>query len=380
MIDKIELYRKAKLSYYKGNPIMSDTEFDALEIIVSALPEFKKYVGFGDDDRNAKFNHVTKMLSLSKIQAGIDGTLSGIIPTDDFSSWLKSKNILSQTKKLEATPKFDGNAINLIYKGNSLDAILSRGDGTAGRDYTNKLNHIVPNSIDIDGYDFIEVRGEVVIDREIFNKSHRYSDGKDYKNERNYVAGVLNRDEDMSHLIKDFAFLAVEIKGTKDGKTEHISIQGDTLKNLGFNLEHSLFKIIFGTYDFAAVYEEMLDYRINKCPYLLDGFVIKTPESTRAYFGESSHDPNWALAVKFPAEETITSIEGIEWNMGKDGQLTPVALLKPIELDGTTVRRASMHNYGWIIENKCMPGAIVKIAKKGDIIPQITEVVSYNFE
>ncbi len=66
--------------------------------------------------------------------------------------------------------------------------------------------------------------------------------------------------------------------------------------------------------------------------------------------------------------------------MGKDGQLTPVALLKPIELDGTTVRRASMHNYGWIIENKCMPGAIVKIAKRGDIIPQITKVISYDFE
>ena len=363
--DLSQLYLKAKKSYYKGEPIMSDTEFDQLELQLETQGLLNKIVGFDDEDRNAKFNHPSKMLSLAKLQAYSDGTP----PTEHANKWLNNLN----QDWYEATPKFDGNAINVIYRNGKLDAILSRGNGSAGRDYTEKLIGIIPQTIKESTFDTVEVRGEIVIKTNVFNE--KYSQ---FKNERNFVAGILNRDEDVSKTTADFTFMAVDAKGYHGGIGHHIVTEN--LNVWGFNQDVKLFTYIFGPNEFELVYKSMKHYREFQSPFRLDGFVIKTPENSRERIGENSHDPNWAIAIKFPPEEAITTVKRIQWNFGKTGQLTPVAILEPILLDGSTVQRASVHNYGWMMSKGCLPGATVSIAKKGDIIPQIINVLKQSKE
>lgn len=363
MTDLEKLYLKSKKSYYTGTSSLSDDEFDRLEAELKALnSSVVNLVGFNDMNRNAKFIHPSSMLSLAKHQATIDG----IPPIEATLKWMNNLN----QDYFEATPKFDGNAVNVIYKNGKLDAILSRGDGTSGRDYTNKLYNSVPSEINSNGFNIIEIRGEVTIKTSIFEA--KYSE---FKNERNFVAGVLNRDDNKKSVLDDLIFMAIEIRGHKS-KGDYDFIDIEILKEWGFNKSVELLKVIFKASEFEDVYNKMLDYRINKSPVRLDGFVIKTKENTRVSIGENGHDPKWAVAIKFPPQEAVTQIIDIQWNYGKTGAYTPIAIMNPINLDGSIVTRASLFNYGYIRDNKCYPGAIVSIAKSGDIIPIIQNIVS----
>ncbi len=362
-----ELYLKAKKAYYTGESIMSDDEFDRLEEhLRQENSPVIDIVGFDDEDRNAKFNHPSKMLSLAKYQALLDGTP----PTSSATAWMNKFG----HEFYEATPKFDGNAVNYIYRNGKLQAVLSRGNGVAGRDYTSKLYNTAPSTINVfSDIEIVEIRGEIVIPTQIFDEKYSH-----FKNERNFVAGILNRDEDVSEIVSDFVFMAVEIRAHNyNGTMEFLPIQ-EYLPQWNFNTKHPLLIYLFQANEFENAYKTMQHYRQYDSPFRLDGFVIKTQEKYRPELGENSHDPNWAVAIKFPPQEAITSIENIQWNFGKTGEYTPVAIMKPTQLDGTTVTRATMFNFGYVQKNGCFPGAEVAIAKSGDIIPQIVKVIKPN--
>ena len=132
----------------------------------------------------------------------------------------------------------------------------------------------------------------------------------------------------------------------------------------------------FKSNKFNEAYKLMLDYKTT-ANFRLDGFVISVVDNkTKALLGENKHDPDWAKAIKFPAAIAKTIIQKIEWNLARDGEMIPVAVMTPILLDGSMVTRATMVNYGYVTENKYYPGAVVTIRKAGDIIPQITSLVS----
>jgi len=352
--DLEQLYFQAKGAYYNGEPIMSDDEFDILENNLLSMGSDAPHI-VGADDRKAKYSHPSPMLSLAKYQATLDGTP----PTEAATNWMKSINDLNY----EITPKYDGNAANAIYQDGKLLQVLSRGNGTKGRDITSKVRHNFPETIAITGT--VEIRGEVVIAVETFNK--KYSD---FKNPRNYVAGVLNRDENPADAIADLDFIPVEVRQHNEDGYAFRTIHDVP----GFKHYPFMAKIFID--EFEATYHAMLRYRNETCEYQLDGFVIKADEETRPRLGENSHDPNWAIAIKFPPKEAITKIVGIQWNWGKSGEVTPVAIMEPVDLDGSTVSRATMFNYGYVKNMKAFPGAIVAIAKSGDIIPQIMRVVA----
>jgi DNA ligase (NAD+) len=124
----------------------------------------------------------------------------------------------------------------------------------------------------------------------------------------------------------------------------------------------------------------MLDYRINNSPYQLDGMVIKFQEYLRNQIGETEFAPKWAIAIKFPPKESITTIKAIQWNVGLSSEFTPVGILDPIDLDGTTVSNVNLHNYGNVIKNGLLPGAKVIIVKSGDIIPIVQKVIEPSIE
>jgi len=346
-----QLYFNAKESYYTGDPIMSDLEFDNLESELLSMGSDAPYI-VGADDRKAKYSHPSPMLSLGKYQA----TVNGIPPTESATAWLKKFGATS----FGVTPKYDGNAANAIYQNGKLLQVLSRGNGAKGRDITDKVKHNLPETIDIT--DTVEIRGEVVIKVSTFNAKYAA-----YKNPRNYVAGVLNRDENPSDVIADMDFIPLEVKRHTDDGIVYMAPRIPDLK-------YTAHTIYCGPDNFEAVYHEMVEYR-QRTDYQLDGFVIKAPEELRPSWGENSHNPNWAIAIKFPPKEAITKIVDIQWNWGKTGEATPVAIMEPIDLDGSTVKRASIFNYGYAKDNGITPGATVAIAKSGDIIPQIQRVI-----
>jgi DNA ligase (NAD+) len=344
-------YLAAKEAYYNGNPLLTDDEFDSLEADLLSMGSSVPYI-VGADDRKAKYTHPSKMLSLAKYQANANGKP----PIASATSWMTKFGASS----FEITPKYDGNAANAIYIDGVLSQVLSRGNGTTGRDITDKVKHNFPQTVDYMG--ILEIRGEVVIKISTFNEKYA-----SFKNPRNYVAGVLNRDENLPTVIADLDFIPVEVRHHSNGEVQYISPRIPGCK-------YAAHIFYCSPESFETAYYQMVDYR-KTSEYQLDGFVIKAPEGMRPLWGENSHDPNWAVAIKFPPKEALTIIKKISWQYGKTGAVTPVAVMEPVDLDGSTVSRAALFNYEYLTKLGAYPGATVAIAKSGDIIPQILRVV-----
>lgn len=371
-----ELYLKAKEAYYNEVPIMTDSEFDELE--QKLKEEGSDVVNIvGSWDRKAKIKHPSPMRSLEKIQADKN---TGEAPTEKFQKWLW--NVMEKctlyTLDIEVGQKLDGNAVNLIYENGKLTHALSRGDGEQGRDYLPKLDlEQIPATIPVSD-NVVEIRCEAVIAKDIF--AEKYSDK--FSNERNYVAGVLNLDELTDEQRKEIDLVPVEYHQVSNGKVKYHDISDIT--HWGFRNYSELFQtrvtFIHNTEHFKALFESLFRqyeyFKHSESRYRVDGMVFKLQEEYRDILGETEHHPLWAVAVKFKPEDCVTEVTGFEMDMGKTGEFTPVALLKPVELDDTIVTKASAYNHAFIIKNSLNVGSIVSLVKSGDIIPQILHVVT----
>jgi len=360
-------YLKAKIAYYEGTPILTDAEFDALEVHLKSLGS-KAPEQVGAKRKDFDFSHPTKMLSLAKLQS--EATENGTdYKEEDFRKWVnKNKALLGLMPELEASPKFDGNAINIIYQGTKLANILTRGDGFTGKDITKRITQHVPSELlllglDIQDTDTVEIRAEVVIDIRLFDE--KYS--AEFANARNYVAGVIGKDD--ADEVKVSELKVIPLHFLVNGK--HVSwnhFKRNIFSSFNWN---SLF--IPDNYVQTIQSFEKLRETIN---YQLDGVVISFPAHIRELLGENDHDPEWALAIKFVPKEAITEVVGIEWNVSKKGEIIPTLLLKPIFLDGSMVGRCSAYNAGYIVDNNINNGTLVSICKRGDIIPAVQRIIS----
>ncbi|NPV13113.1 MAG: hypothetical protein HPY57_15205 [Ignavibacteria bacterium] len=394
--ERCEEYLRYKYEYYVlGTPTILDSDFDKFEknLKDTGNPLALKVISFVDfptvreikelgldvanildsDERDeTKYPHLTPMLSLQKIQINDESNM----PFHDIELFLNR----IKSDFIEASGKYDGNGQELIYRNGELSQALTRGDKKFGLDKTNKMKHIVPTVLkNIDDFKdkTLEIRGEVVIDVELWKK--RYSDPNKVDNPRNFVAGVLNRDEYNINELKDLVFIAYSLVviDEKTGKKFYPDNSMQLLADFGFNVNYKPFlvKTPATKEGFIEIYNKFKNYKDNVCPFLMDGIVIKFPENKRLRLGENNHEPKWAVAIKFPAREVSTIILDIEWKMGKDGHLTPLAILEPVELDGTMVGKASLSNLGTILKKGTFPGAKVALKKAGEIIPYITGVL-----
>jgi len=361
-------YLKAKEAYYNGEPIMTDDEFDGLEEELKILDSDVINM-VGTADRRFKHQHLSQMSSLDKIQANLDGTL----PFEQLTNWFSK---FPAGTLFEASPKYDGMAINSIYRKGNLERCITRGDKLKGKDATSKLMRRIPLTIDSE-FD-VEVRGELVIPFKIFNDkylNHPDESISKYKNPRNFVAGVVNRDETSDDLLNEVNFMAVEVR-IHDGDYEYPDNTQEFLKTHGFNKDYQYsVDFTFTEENFQQVYDQLKTYRETESPFQLDGFVVKAPESMRRELGESGHHPNWAVAIKFPPKEAITTITGLNNRVGTTGEIIPGIMLEGVDLDGSTIRNTAGFNWGYIIKNGLFPGAKVAIVKSGDIIPIVTRVI-----
>lgn len=382
-----EKYLRYKYEYYiLGKPSISDYEFDVFEKELKAtgdklalevtdivdFPNLETILGLGLDIKNiapiekikrdeTKYKHWTPMLSIKKLQVN-----------DEKNIPYNALNLFMNKKKADyylCSCKYDGNAMDLMYNDGKIEKALTRGDGVVGLDRLNKVKHIVPNHINIMGK--VQIRGEIVINRHTWKK--KYYNDKEVSNERNFVAGALSTETFNFETIKDLSFIAFSLVLIDENKEMDNTM--DILKSLGFNSNHEPFlRSIKDSTEFEKMYFDFKEYRKN-CEFLLDGIVIKYPEHMRIQMGSNNKYPTWALAVKFESTEVETEILEYEWSYGKDGVMSPIALIKEVELGGTMNRRASCHNLSWIMKNYAFPGSIVMIRKAGEIINQVTEVV-----
>lgn len=354
---KEQLYLDAKFAYYNGTPIMSDYQFDLLEneLKLNGSTVIKQ-IGYKISDYD--YPHPSKMGSLDKIQTVFEDN-----KFNDFKDWLdkinNSKKYLDASK-LVATPKYDGNSVNVIYLYGQLHKILTRGDGTYGKDVTEKLRNRINFNFEIPKDGIVEVRCEAIIPTNIFNKIY----SKNFANSRNLVAGLLGRDNFIEDDINNINLVPLNV----------------LLNNNHYETDLGTYLYQFNTNEYDNMYEHFRLLRDN-FEYQLDGIVIAFKTDFRDEIGDGDRNPKWAIAIKFIPEEAITDITEIEWSIGKTGELTPIANINPVQLAGTTVSKASIYNYGFYIDNKVGVGAKISIIKSGDIIPKVQRVIlaSNNF-
>ncbi|MCK9416681.1 hypothetical protein M0Q97_08500 [Candidatus Dojkabacteria bacterium] len=339
------------------------TDFPSLELIESLGLNVDKIAPEQKIRRDeTKYKHWTKMLSIKKLQVNDESN----IPYNEIDNFLNKR----KSDFYEASCKYDGNSMDLMYEDGVLYKALTRGeDGLHGLDRTMKMKLIVPNKIPMMGK--VEIRGEVVISRKIWR--NKYFDPNKISNERNFVGGALSKEDFNFREINDLVFVAYSL--VKIEPLEYVENTMKVLKDMGFNKNHEPFlRYIKSSADFENMYFDFKKYR-ETCEFLLDGIVLKFPENLRIKMVSHTKYPAWSLAIKFESQFAETVLLYYEWNQGKTSEFCPVAILKEIELGGTMNKRASCHNLSFVINNGAFPGCIVRIRKAGEIINQVVEVV-----
>ena len=311
----IELLEKASKAYYEGTPVMSDEQFDR-------LAEAHDWGKVGYKQEGERTPHMHRMYSLQK----------------HFADEGAEHPLFTYAKPTVTTPKLDGASIAVQYRQGVLTKVLTRGDGKEGIDITSKflspVCFLVPRAIPYVAKD-IQVTGEVVSPKTI-------------PNARNYAAGALNLKDINEFLSRDLTFVA---HGVSPALTKCYTQDMAKLVGLGFR--------------------SVLDRDYNEFPQ--DGTVWRIDNNEdfedRGY---TAHHPRGAFALKTRKEAVITTLQAVEWQVGKSGVVSPVAILEPVQIDDATISRATLHNISYIESLNLEIGCEVKVIRSGDIIPRIT--------
>ena len=371
--DRIEFLKKcADLYETSGNSPLTDVEYDKEYDECKKLDptnEFFSAVGGLDMEHmyGTPFTHKYMMGSLNKSKN-----------TEEFEEWFEKTHPDTHNLIAVLDLKVDGSSLCVHYEDGKLVRVVTRGDGTTGIDVTPNGTHIkgILPTIDVKGE--VEVKGECYKNRQDFYKKWSKDVGGDYENPRNFVAGSINQKDPLVTKERGLNFVAYEVRG-KDFETETKKIL--FLEELGFEtLKKYIARIKCRgrtASDVARAIKNYMD-KVDRenLPFDVDGIVFKLNDikvaEAMGHTDSEGRRPKANRAVKFPAEQKETILEGIEWSIGRTGALTPVGLLKPVRLAGTTVKRVSLHNLSEIkrlgIKNY---GCTVLVEKAGDIIPKV---------
>ncbi|HOJ37729.1 MAG TPA: NAD-dependent DNA ligase LigA [Ignavibacteriales bacterium] len=376
LIDKYNYY------YYQLNEsLISDYEYD---LLYKELEQLEREIGLVEEksptalvgnDITGKFvpvEHKRPMLSLQNSYS-YDELLAFNNRIKEILN-IKDDNLIDYV----CEHKFDGLSISLIYENGILTRALTRGDGKVGEDVTANILTIknIPHKIEDKDYQNFEVRGEVYIEFEDFNKINlqRIEDGlPEFANPRNFVSGTVKTLD-----IKVVAERPLKIAPYYLYTAEKISTHWEALqilKKLNFPVnEHiKLCKNIKEVINYCKLWE---DKREN-LPYPIDGVVIKVNKiEYQNILGSISKFPRWAVAFKYKPEQAVTKLLSVDWQVGRTGAITPVANLEPVKLSGSTISRATLHNYDFIKTLDLKIGDDVVIEKGGEVIPKIVSVAN----
>ncbi|TSB45610.1 NAD-dependent DNA ligase LigA [Alkalicoccobacillus porphyridii] len=273
--------------------------------------------------------------------------------------------------------KIDGLAVSLTYESGKLVRGATRGDGTTGEDITSNLKTVSAIPLRIKSDVNLEVRGEAYMPKasfEALNEAKKEADEEPFANPRNAAAGSLRQLDPKIAAKRNLSMFVYSI-GELEGKEIHSHYEGLTfLKDAGFKVNPETTKC--ETIEDVIAYTEKWVEKRHDLSYEIDGIVIKVDSlALQKEMGFTAKSPRWATAYKFPAEEVVTKLLDIELTVGRTGAITPTALLTPVSVAGTTVRRASLHNEDLIREKDVKLGDSVVVKKAGDIIPEVVNVL-----
>ena len=375
--EEIEYHNKL---YYDDNEnIISDYDYDLKmnelislekefpEFLISTSPSLK--VG-GKITKDFKtFKHNTPMLSLSNTYSNSD--------LDDFDIRVKK---LLKTDDIEyvCELKYDGVALSILYEKNKLKKAITRGDGKYGDDISNNALTIktLPIKLNSEKTLDIEVRGEAFISKSNFkflNKEKEKNNEQLFSNPRNTASGSLKLQDSSEVAKRKINCFIYSLNSEIDG----INTQEDGLnylKKIGFNVPKTYEKC--RNIDEVKSYIEKWEEKRNLLDVETDGIVIKINNlEYQEILGNTSKSPRWAIAYKYKAESKITRVKEILFQVGRTGAVTPVAILEPVQIGGSIVKRASLHNHNEIKRLDVRINDYVNIEKGGEIIPKITSVL-----
>ncbi len=373
IIELTEQLKKANYYYFvKEQPEISDDEYDLLlrelKDLEAQYPEYAdpesptKRVGGVVIDSFEKVQHRSPMLSLDNIFSG-----------EEFYEFdQKVRNGLGTSEySYVCEVKIDGLAMSLTYN-DTLTVAATRGDGSIGENVTHNIQTIrsLPTSVGIDDF---EVRGEVFISKPNFDKINENS-SKKYANPRNLAAGSVRQLDSSIAKSRNLDMYAYGLVNPERYGHKLYSESMHYLDTLGFKTNTEL--------RVCKSAEEVVDY-INELAlkrhdlnYEIDGIVIKVNEyEHQAKLGFTSKYPKWAIAYKFASMVAKTKLEDIFLTVGRTGKITPNAKLTPVSLMGSTIARATLHNFEYIASKDIRVGDMVEIIKAGDIIPRVEKVI-----
>ncbi|MFO7603136.1 MAG: NAD-dependent DNA ligase LigA [Gammaproteobacteria bacterium] len=279
-----------------------------------------------------------------------------------------------------AEPKLDGLAISLLYEQGILVRGATRGDGSKGEDVTQNVRTIATIPLRLHGEDYpqrLEVRGEVIMTRAGFaalNQRQREQQDKPFANPRNAAAGSLRQLDSRITATRPLAFYCYGVGVTTQPIAERHSKILQQLKRWGFRLNPEV-QVVSGV-EGCRDYYQRIEARRDALEYDIDGVVYKVDRlADQDALGFVSRAPRWAIAHKFPAQEEMTVLKGIDVQVGRTGALTPVARLEPVFVGGVTVTNATLHNQDEIDRKDVRIGDTVIVRRAGDVIPEVVSSV-----
>jgi len=277
-------------------------------------------------------------------------------------------------------PKLDGASLELVYENGRFTRAATRGDGARGEDVTANARTLpmLPFELRGEAPALLAVRGEIFMRIEHFEKlnAQLLSEGKDpFANPRNAAAGALRQLDPKMTASRPLDLYTYDILKLEDASGDTPTTHWQVLEKLrewGLKVNELSQKATDA--DDILEYHRDLTERRDDLPYEIDGVVIKLDDlAAREAMGSTSHHPRWAFALKFPPRKEITRVESILASVGRTGVVTPVALLRPVELGGVTVSRATLHNREEIARKDIREGDKVRVQRAGDVIPQVVE-------
>ena len=372
-------------AYYNNDePLVDDAVYDKLRQrfnkIESQFPHLKKEdsasqkVGIKPTGGLKKCNHLTPMLSLDNV-----------FNAEEFDKFIKRiqryldlKPDVIDNLHFIAEPKIDGLSVNMVYRQGKFVQASTRGDGITGEDVTENIKTLkdLPLKLLGDYPDIIEIRGEVYISKQDFldlNNEQKKNNKRLFANPRNAAAGSLRqldpevtRSRPLSLFVYAQGYSDIPVADTHEQLLHK-------LQKWGFSI-NSLFRVVKNTHD-AELFQKEIDTKRSDIPYDIDGVVYKVNSiSLQNRLGFVGRSPRWAVAWKFLANYAITSIEKIDIQVGRTGALTPVAILKPVNIGGVMITRATLHNEEEIRNKDIREHDHVIVERSGDVIPKILKV------
>ena len=373
----VALLNKYSYDYYvEDNPQISDTEYDTLykqlEKLEQEYPEFildnspTQRVGDRVLDEFEKVIHKVPMLSLSNTFS-----IEDLRDFDSRISKLSSDDSIEYICEL----KIDGLAISINYENGKLVSAATRGDGMVGENVTENIKTIFSIPKTLKTKKSFEVRGEVYLPKksfELLNKEREENNEVLFANPRNAAAGSLRQLDSKITAKRRLSAFIYSVVGDENINSQKMALTVAADAGLPVNPNFKLCKTIDEVVDYIMYWEE----HKQDLPYEIDGIVIKVNSySLQKEIGSTQKSPRWATAYKFPEEELATKLLDIELSVGRTGIITPVAVLNPINISGSTVSKASLHNKDIIDELDIHIGDMVVVKKAGEIIPKVVRVV-----